>query len=83
MFACDRCGDCCRSLDKSPVYADLDRGDGICRYLSGNLCSIYENRPLLCRIDDCYELFFKDKITKPGYYKLNHDICTKLKNHNL
>ena len=49
MFYCDRCGACCRNLRKSKLYAELDRGDGTCRYLAGNLCSIYENRPLLCR----------------------------------
>lgn len=44
MFYCDRCGACCRNLRKSKLYAELDRGDGTCRYLAGNLCSIYENR---------------------------------------
>jgi len=59
MFACDCCGCCCRNLKKSELYADLDRGDGACKYLVGNLCSIYEKRPLFCRVDECYELFLK------------------------
>lgn len=83
MFLCDKCGECCRNLDKSPIYAELNRGDGICRNLRGNICYIYENRPLICRIDDCYELFFKSNMTKAEYYKVNHDICTKLKKHQL
>lgn len=51
MFKCDCCGACCRHLNLSALYAELDRGDGTCKYLSGNLCSIYEKRPLLCRVD--------------------------------
>ncbi|MFG6369805.1 MAG: YkgJ family cysteine cluster protein [Lachnospiraceae bacterium] len=79
MFMCDCCGCCCRNLSKSELYLDLDRGDGICKYLEGNLCLIYEERPLLCRVDDCYELFFKDSISVEEYYKLNMDVCKKLK----
>lgn len=61
MFKCDECGECCRNLDKSPLYAELHNGDGICKYLKDNRCSIYENRPLLCRVDECYEEFFVTK----------------------
>jgi len=63
----------------SPLYKELDRGDGICRYLDGNLCSIYQTRPLICRIDECYDLYFKDKITKQEFYELNYQMCKKLK----
>ena len=73
------CGCCCRHLDMSPLYKELDRGDGICRYLDGNLCSIYQTRPLICRIDECYDLYFKDKITKQEFYELNYQMCKKLK----
>lgn len=75
------CGECCRNLDKSPLYADLDMGNGVCRYLNGNKCSIYDNRPLLCRIDESYEAFFKDIITIDEYYRLNYEACNILKNH--
>ena len=60
MFQCDMCGECCRNLNKSPIYNYLHNGNGICKYLRGNLCSIYENRPLLCRIDESYIVFFQD-----------------------
>jgi Fe-S-cluster containining protein len=79
MFSCDKCGKCCKNLNKSPVYADLDIGNGTCRYLNANLCSIYNKRPLLCRIDECYELFYKDKMTRNEFYKVNHDFCIKIK----
>lgn len=79
MFKCDCCGECCRSLDKSDIYHELDRGDGVCRYLEGNLCSIYEDRPLICRIDECYNIFFQRYYTKDEYYKLNYEACKQLK----
>ena len=79
MFKCDKCGQCCRSLKHSDLYADLDRGDGVCRYLKGNLCSIYDHRPLKCRIDEGYEAFYKDIMTKEEYYRLNYYGCEQLK----
>lgn len=83
MFQCDKCGECCRHLDLSPIYHSLDRGDGVCKYLDENLCIIYEKRPLLCRVDESYEAYFKDSITKSDYYKLNYENCNKIKNGNL
>lgn len=83
MFKCDMCGECCRNLDKSPLYAELDSGNGGCKYLNGNLCGIYENRPLLCRIDESYEKFFKDFISIEEYYRLNYKACNILKGHSI
>lgn len=80
MFKCDKCGLCCKSLAGNPIYKDLDRGDGSCKYLKGNLCSIYESRPLLCRVDDAYNALFKEYITKEEYYSENYKICNILKN---
>lgn len=80
MFKCDKCGQCCRNLDKSPLYAELHNGDGICKYLNGNLCSIYLTRPILCRVDESYELYFKDIMTYDTYEKLNHEVCNILRN---
>lgn len=79
MFDCDKCGCCCRNLDKSPLYSDLNRGDGTCKYLTGNLCSIYENRPFLCRVDDSYDRFFRDIMPKEKYLQLNEQMCKQLK----
>lgn len=79
MFECDKCGMCCRNLDKSDIYKELHNGDGICIYLDGNVCSIYENRPLLCRVDESYEIYFKDMMSLNEYYEANYEICSKLK----
>lgn len=78
MFQCNRCGECCRNLDKSQLYIALDRGDGVCRFLEGNLCSIYEDRPLLCRVDESYEMYFKNQYTLEEYYEMNYDGCRVL-----
>lgn len=79
MFKCDCCGCCCRNINKSELYSELDRGDGICKYLSGNVCSIYSERPILCRVDECYELFFHQYMGLDEYYQLNEKVCEKLK----
>ena len=81
MFVCDKCGECCRNLHKSPVYKDLHDGDGVCRYLDGNVCSIYEDRPLYCRINECYEIFYKDTLDYDEYLRLNYESCEILKQH--
>lgn len=82
MFLCDCCGECCRHVNLSPVYYKLDRGDGVCRHLHGNLCSIYETRPLLCRVDESYEMFFKKEMKREDYYNLNKAMCKKLKKYS-
>lgn len=79
MFKCDKCGQCCRNLNKSEVYKSLHNGDGICKYLLKNICSIYDKRPLLCRIDESYEKIFKNRMTLEEYYILNYEMCKKLK----
>lgn len=79
MFKCNKCGACCRNLDKSPIYNVLDGGNGVCKYLNGNLCSIYLTRPLLCRVDESYDVYFKNIISREEYEKLNYESCTKLK----
>ena len=80
MFECDKCGECCRGIAGNPLYADLDRGDGVCKYLEDNLCSIHDNRPTLCNVDLSYDMFFKNQMTKEEFYQRNMKICLILKN---
>ena len=77
-FPCYKCGECCRHLNENCLYRDLDRGDGICKFLEGNLCSIYSERPLICRIDSAYDVFFSKFITKEEYYEKNISACNSL-----
>lgn len=79
MFDCNKCGLCCRNLKGITLYADLDRGDGVCKFLKEDLCSIYETRPIFCRVDQCYDLYFSEMYTKQDYYELNQKVCDNLK----
>lgn len=40
-----------------------------CIHLNGNECGIYENRPMICRIDEFRERFMPD-MDKTDFYKL-------------
>lgn len=78
-FKCDQCGECCRHLNLSELYASLDSGNGICKYLVGNKCSIYNERPLICRVEESYYAFFSKEMSKEEYYQKNYDVCKQLK----
>ena len=79
-FNCNKCGLCCRSLDKSKLYESLHDGDGICRYLDldTNICTIYKNRPILCNIDLSYHLYFSKELSLEKYYNINYEGCRTL-----
>ena len=81
MFGCDCCGMCCMNLSASPLYSDLDGGDGIWIYFDcdTHLCTIYSERPNKCNVDLSYSLYFKEKMTKEEYYNLNYEMCKRFK----
>lgn len=81
MFKCDRCGLCCKAVSSNDIYKHLDRGDGICIYFDckTNLCKIYNERPIICRVDGAYDLFLKSTWSKEEYYELNSKYCKMLK----
>ncbi len=79
MFECDMCGLCCKNLNQSDLYKVLNRGDGICKFLKDNRCDIYESRLLICRIDESYEMYFKNEMSLEEFYRLNYEGCKKLK----
>lgn len=81
MFKCDRCGLCCMNVGSIPLYKDLDRGDGICRFFDciTHLCTIYDIRPIKCNVDLAYDMYFENVMTKEQYYRLNYNECENLK----
>ena len=79
MLKCDKCGQCGRTLHKAPIYEELHNGDGICKFLNGNLCSIYKTRPLICRVDESYDAFFKEQMSYEEYIQRNYECCKILK----
>lgn len=77
VFHCNRCGECCRNLQFVEPLKNFHNGNGICIYLDKetNLCRIYEERPIVCNVEKCYEKFFTEIMTKEEYYKLNYKGC--------
>ena len=80
-FDCDKCGACCKNIRLSEFYTEeLDRGDGVCKHLTAdNLCEIYSERPTFCRVDDYYEKFLSQWMSREEYYEMNRVVCDKLK----
>lgn len=78
-FPCTQCGCCCKQVFRSELTAYLDKGDGCCRYLaSDNTCSIYEDRPDICRVDLQYKVFFSSTMTWNNFIDLNVEACNFL-----
>ena len=80
-FHCTQCGACCSHLEAfGGVYADLDNGQGVCRYYDPitRLCTCYEKRPLKCRVDDSYEQIFKSQMSYDEFIQLTVEGCERL-----
>tara|TARA_R100000234_G_scaffold5206_1_gene3809 strand:+ start:309 stop:602 length:294 start_codon:yes stop_codon:yes gene_type:complete len=52
-FLCSQCGACCRAAGKmdGASYGLPIKKDGSCANLIGDICSIYDKRPDICRVD--------------------------------
>lgn len=79
-FPCTACGKCCRNVGLSKQTDFLDRGDSICKYFNEytNLCTIYDQRPLVCRVEDYYDVFLSDKYEWNEFVDINLKICESL-----
>lgn len=80
QFHCNRCGACCRNLPLfGPAYAWLDNGQGQCRYFEprSSLCAVYALRPLICRVEEGYRLFFAH-IDYGEYLRACREGCRRL-----
>ncbi|NAR49377.1 YkgJ family cysteine cluster protein [Acinetobacter haemolyticus] len=79
-FPCVQCGACCRHVDLSGLTAYLDRGDGVCRHYDqdSHLCTIYDTRPDICRVDTYYEKNFKEILPWTEFVDLNLIACKQL-----
>lgn len=88
MFPCTGCGCCCKRVDKGvenikrmtsdPTFDFPYQWDesGKCEKLTDdNRCAVYEDRPLVCKID---ELMLVAGIEKELYYKLTAQACNKM-----
>jgi len=91
QFPCTGCGVCCSRLGEildataamdHPVFQQLLRAfpyepkaDGSCPMLDGKLCSVYDNRPLLCNLSMIQYLL---KVPDVVWMQLNGASCNNL-----
>ncbi|WP_386697645.1 YkgJ family cysteine cluster protein [Lonepinella sp. MS14436] len=76
-FPCYACGKCCQRVNRSEQTAFLDRGDGICHHfdLETNLCNIYSDRPLVCRVEEYYKQHLSHIYEWNEFVEMNLTIC--------
>ena len=77
-FLCSSCGACCRSAGKmnGSKYGLPIKNDVSCAHLIGNICSIYDKRPDICRVDKLHNKSIFQ--TKKQYFKQITKICHEL-----
>jgi len=76
-FLCSKCSACCRNI----AHLGLPHnGDGICLNLDKktNKCSIYKDRPDICKVDRMFFKHFQSKMTKKEWYIKNTKACHQL-----
>lgn len=83
-YPCTKCGLCCKNLKGITELDFLHNGNGVCKFYDEiKACTIYEERPLHCRIDEgFYKLFINSGLTLQEYYKKNAEICNQLQQEN-
>lgn len=84
MFPCERCGACCRKIGEAPMTRHMAKDNGVCKYLNEvtNLCMIYPDRPITCRVDAFYEQCYKDKMSREEFYRIHKELCKKFQNES-
>lgn len=76
MFPCTGCGACCRMIKWVSELVEFPHEigeDGVCSKLVDNKCTVYDDRPLICRVDDLIGEGDKKK-----WYEINAAACNKL-----
>lgn len=63
---------------------EFDLGNGVCKYydIVTKECNIYDARPTICRVDEMFEIVYKNSYTKLEFYRLNAEVCNKLQEAN-
>lgn len=79
-FPCTQCGLCCQHVQLSDEARFLDQGDGTCRHYdtAARLCTIYGERPDICRVDRVYTLRYAGLCTWETFVALNLRVCAQL-----
>ena len=79
-FPCSQCGLCCQHVDQAAETQLLDRGDGICRHydVSSKACTIYAQRPDICRVEQYYDTHYAHLYQWDEFVAINLDVCAAL-----
>lgn len=79
-FPCNKCGICCQRVHWAEETKFLDRGDGVCKHYAkdSKLCTIYAQRPEICRVDRQYTLHYANKYDWNEFVALNLQVCRAL-----
>jgi Fe-S-cluster containining protein len=77
-FVCSKCGECCRHIEAFTEVWPYQRG-GICDFLEGDICAVYDKRPDFCDYKRAYN-YFKDYLPVAEYKELVIFFCEKFKN---
>ncbi len=79
-FPCVKCGLCCQRVNLAEETFFLDRGDGTCQYYNAASkgCSIYDDRPDICRVDLQFQLNYTQLYTWEEFVVLNLTVCQRL-----
>ncbi|WP_394682227.1 YkgJ family cysteine cluster protein [uncultured Comamonas sp.] len=79
-FPCTQCGLCCQHVHLSHATQFLDSGDGTCRHYDSlsKGCSIYAERPDICRVDRQYVLHYVQQYSWKEFVDLNLQVCRHL-----
>lgn len=79
-FPCLLCGLCCQHVHLAAETRFLDRGDGTCKHYeaTSKLCSIYVDRPDICRVERQYAMIYSRLYAWDEYVALNLQICASL-----
>lgn len=82
-FPCTSCGLCCQNIGSIEELKAYDLGNGVCKFYDGALkqCSIYESRPLCCKVKESYEKIYFKEFSRFSFYQANAEICNKLQEH--
>jgi len=79
-FPCARCGACCRNVHLAAETKTLDRGDGSCIHYddASKMCSIYDQRPAVCRVDVQFHENYSQMMSWDTFCALNLEACKQL-----
>jgi hypothetical protein len=78
MFPCTGCGLCCKNISTIEQLKDYDLGNGVCKFLKDNQCSIYYTRPDICQIDKMFDIKYLKYFSREEFYEKNASICNSM-----